>query len=340
MRTYLLPENSSFYKANLHGHSTVSDGKLSPEEIKAAYMEKGYSIIAYTDHDVMIPHPELADEKFLPLTGYEIEINDQTAEGKAIKRTCHLCFIAPTETDTKQVCWSHEKYLFGNSKNYVNAVNADESLPDFIREYSREGINKIINTGKEAGFFISYNHPTWSRESYPEYIGYEGFDALEIINYSCQVGGYEDYNPRVYDDMLKSGKRVFVTGSDDNHNSKPLNSPACDSFGGFTVIKAEKLEYNSVFAALKAGNFYASEAPLINALWYEDGIVHVECSDAASISYICNTRHNRIKHAEAGAAVSSADFEVGPDDKFFRITVTDKNGKHACSHAYFLDEIK
>ena len=34
MKKYLLPQNGSFYKANLHCHSTVSDGRWSPEEIK------------------------------------------------------------------------------------------------------------------------------------------------------------------------------------------------------------------------------------------------------------------------------------------------------------------
>ncbi len=59
MKKYLLPENGSFYKANLHCHSTVSDAKLTPEEIKKAYMEHGYSIVAYTDHDVLVPHNDL-----------------------------------------------------------------------------------------------------------------------------------------------------------------------------------------------------------------------------------------------------------------------------------------
>ena len=74
MKKYLLPENGSFYKANLHCHTTVSDGSLSPEDTKAVYKEQGYSIIAYTDHDVMIDHDDLRDESFLPLLGYEIEI--------------------------------------------------------------------------------------------------------------------------------------------------------------------------------------------------------------------------------------------------------------------------
>lgn len=53
MKKYLLPKSGSFYKANLHCHSTVSDGKLTPEELKKIYKEKGYSVIAYTDHDVL-----------------------------------------------------------------------------------------------------------------------------------------------------------------------------------------------------------------------------------------------------------------------------------------------
>ena len=43
MRKYLLPETGHFYKANLHAHSTLSDGRLTPEELKAAYKAHGYS---------------------------------------------------------------------------------------------------------------------------------------------------------------------------------------------------------------------------------------------------------------------------------------------------------
>ena len=56
MKKYLLPRNGKFYKANMHAHTTVSDGRLSPEEMKRAFMERGYSIVAFTDHEVMVPH--------------------------------------------------------------------------------------------------------------------------------------------------------------------------------------------------------------------------------------------------------------------------------------------
>ena len=34
MRKDLLPREGRFYKANLHAHSTVSDGHYTPEELK------------------------------------------------------------------------------------------------------------------------------------------------------------------------------------------------------------------------------------------------------------------------------------------------------------------
>ena len=40
MKKYLLPEKGTFYKANLHSHSTVSDGGWTPEEMKERYIEK------------------------------------------------------------------------------------------------------------------------------------------------------------------------------------------------------------------------------------------------------------------------------------------------------------
>ena len=69
MKKYLIPQNGRFYKANLHTHSTVSDGHLTPEEIKRVYMENGYSIVAFTDHEILLPHNELTDENFLAVTG-------------------------------------------------------------------------------------------------------------------------------------------------------------------------------------------------------------------------------------------------------------------------------
>ena len=62
------------YKANLHCHSTLSDGKLTPEQLKNAYKDKGYSVLAITDHEYPYDHSDMNEKDFLMLTGYEAYI--------------------------------------------------------------------------------------------------------------------------------------------------------------------------------------------------------------------------------------------------------------------------
>ena len=331
MKKYLLPAEGNFYKANLHCHTTVSDGNRTPEEIKEMYISEGY------DHNIMIPHPELTDEKFLALTGYEINIST-SRKGDTMQgyKTCHICLIAPNAEDTDQVCVHKTKYLnIGNNQPQMleTKVKFDRNEPDFERVYTPECINECMAKGQEKGYFVTYNHPTWSQESYPQYIAYEGMDAMEICNYGCVIAGWQDYNPRVYDDMLRAGKRIFCTATDDNHNGRHK-----DSFGGFTVIKADRLDYPTVFKALKDGHFYASQGPAIHELFIEDGNVTVKCSPARAVLLNTGIIRADIKTSDDGTPITEATFKIDPDDLYFRITVVDEKGLPADTNAYFVDE--
>ena len=46
----LFKQDGNWYKGNLHMHTTLSDGKIIPEEACDIYWEKGYDFIAMTDH--------------------------------------------------------------------------------------------------------------------------------------------------------------------------------------------------------------------------------------------------------------------------------------------------
>ena len=342
MRKYLLPEGGKFFKANLHCHTTVSDGKRTPEEIKELYKKNGYSIVAYTDHDIMIPHDDLNDEDFLAMIGYEMEINAPvTPKGEPFKqhKTCHICMVG-LSPDVKQVCWHRSKYLFGNAPNYREFARFDDSIPDFERSYNPECINEIMRRGREGGFFVTYNHPVWSQEEFTDYIKYEGMHAMEIVNYSCLNSGFDDYNPKIYDDILRSGKRIYCAANDDNHNNQPDDSPKSDSLGGFNMIKAEKLDYEHIGKALLAGDFYASEGPIITSLYVEDGNVFVECENAKRINYHSDIRQSRSAAAPKDGYITSASFPIGENHKYFRITVIDEQGRHADTRAYFVDELE
>lgn len=339
MKKYLLPESGNFYKANLHCHTTFSDGRLTPAEVKELYKSLGYSIVAYTDHDILIPHDELNDGEFLALHGFEMEINDPTPCPNREIKTCHICFVGIDPENITQPMWHREWYLFGNAPKHRDEVVFDENEPDYVRRFSGEGISEIMNIGREKGFFVTYNHPTWSLEAYPDYMSYNGMHAFEMYNGGCLAAGFADYHPRVYDDMLMGGKRLYCIGSDDNHNGAPRESRRSDSGWAWTMIKADSLNYSDITKALVDGNFYASEGPEILELSMDNGRIIVRCSEADRI--ICNygVRHAEMAIHDDFSPVTEASFTMDPAWKYFRITVIDKNGKTACTNAYYVDEL-
>lgn len=343
MKKYLISKTGNFYKANLHCHTTYSDGNLTPEEVKKAYMEKGYSIVAFTDHNILLNHNDLTDKTFLALNGMEIDFYEGWNPDFIDKgytyltwKGCHLNFIALSPDNVIQPCYNRQNnYVIGSKYKYVDLIKFDESKPDFKKIYSVDGVNAAIKEARDNGFYVTYNHPVWNMETSAEYCNYSGINAMEMYNYGCYVEGFDEYNPGVYDQMLRSGKKIFCVGADDNHNKYPFNSPKCDSFGAFTVIKAEKLDYRAVTDAMLSGNFYASQGPLISELYYEDKKVFVKCSDALRICYTAGTRR-----AQCEYDTNQAVFDVWDEDLYFRITVLDKDGKFANTNAYFIEDLK
>lgn len=331
MKKILLDGAKPYFKANLHCHSTLSDGTKTPEELKQMYLKEGYSAIAYTDHDILLDHSDLCDDNFVALNGLEMEINEEERPWVET-RTCHLCFVALKQDNLTQFCYHRSQYLFGNAKNHRDELKFDETKPDFVRSYTPECINEIIAEGRKNGFFVTYNHPSWSLETLDRYGKYKGMNAMEICNYGCLEAGYDDYNEKEYDEMLRGGERIFCISADDNHNYRS------DSFGGFTMINADKLDYETLTSALERGDIYASQGPLIKELVYEDGKLTVECSEAVKITLNTGVRRTEVAYA-TDAGLTGAKFEVKDTDRYVRVTVTDKEGKHANTRAYFVDEL-
>ena len=332
MKKYLLPEGGRFYKANLHCHSTVSDGRWTPEEIKNNYKEHGYSVVAYTDHDVFVTHNELADESFLPMNGYELAFaQPKIIEGKSSK-VCHVCFVSLEKDKKAQKIFYNCRFLEKNK----DIVCIDTECEPIDRLYSTEFISDVMRKGAEEGFFVTYNHPVWSLETKDEYCNYHGMHAMEVVNYGCVVEGYDDRNANIYDQMLREGEKIYCVATDDNHNRVPIDHPENHSFGGFTMIKAEKLDYESISRSLLDGSFYSSEGPLIHDLYFEDNKVYIETSDAVRITMTAANRHYKVATADKnGKTISNACFEINSDlGDYVRFTI-----KEASTNAYFLSEL-
>jgi hypothetical protein len=232
------------------------------------------------------------------------------------------------------VCWHRERYVPPKSMASKDLVKFDPSIPDFERKYTHECISQMMKLGRENEFFVTYNHPVWSCEDFSDYIGYENMHAMEIMNNTCIRMGLPEYNDKIYDDILRSGKRIFCTATDDGHGKGSM----C---GCYIVVKAEKLEYKTVTDAMLKGNFYSSEGPEIRSLYIEDGKLTVETSDVAQICITTGSRVAKRFLADDMSTINSATYEI-PLEKnpyYIRVTVIDSKGKRAYSNAYFLDEI-
>ena len=99
MYVELIPEAGKFYKVNMHCHTTLSDGKQTPEEVKQKYMEHGYSAVAFTDHEILLNHRDLCDENFVALHGYEVAIKkDEGGHTGLFMPVYHFNIIAKTQS--------------------------------------------------------------------------------------------------------------------------------------------------------------------------------------------------------------------------------------------------
>lgn len=341
MKKVLITDEKNFYKANLHCHSTISDGRKTPEELKEFYKAHGYSAIAFTDHEAFITHNDLTDDSFVALNGYEVSVNDTKS-----RKTCHICLVALKPDNDLDIFYHRAKYFWGNAEKNRNKVHFDAGAPDFERSYSHGGVSDIMKRATEAGFFVTYNHPTWSLESYPEYSGYEGMNAMEIVNYGCVAEGYDDDNGHAYGDILNGGERIFCVATDDNHNHIPDDSPLSDSFGGYVMINAPRLGYTELTDALKNGNFYSStgrsmyDGPRILSLEYDDGRITIKTSPVRSIDLITDNRTNKRASAFVGEIIDAAEFTLRDGVSWFRLVAVDDRGFKAYTNAYFVDTLK
>lgn len=312
MRKYLLPQSGKFYKANLHCHSVLSDGKLTVEQLKDAYMKKGYSVIAFADHDKFFSHNDMTDDEFVAINSYEVDIGDRLNLTEYTRKCYHFCCHAQTPDESIK------------------------ELEDIPKYRDIDEVNSYIKKLNESGFLVCYNHPNWSLQTTEDTKGLKGLWGCEVFNFSSVVDGMDGNQGFMYDVFLREGNRLCCIATDDNHNVYPFEHEQNDSFGGFTMIKADSLSYESIIDAMKKGNCYASSGPEIYDLYIEDGTIHISCSPARHIRFTTDGRPSKSVNSVCDKFITHGEYEIPKDVKYIRVQVTGPDGTLANSNAYWL----
>lgn len=330
MRKYLISEKGKFYKANLHCHSTVSDGRNTPEELRDYYKAHGYQILALTDHELLVDHSDLNAEDFLMFTGYEYAIVDDASIMEA--KTVELNLYPLDPHNEKHICFNPKNVWHGEVWRCETLERVGEI---YERKLTLESVQHVIDEARANGFIVCLNHPAYSMLS-PEFFGqFNGLFAMEIHN---QGSFYDscDFNPYMYQQMLSMGQRIGALATDDNHRAEIYDDEIDKRPWGFTMIKSEKLTHEAVTDALLNHNFYATQGPEIYELYIEDGKIHLTCEAVKTIIMHTKGRYFRMEIAPAGEFLNSARFEI-PDDEFCWFEIIDAYGRHATTNAYFRD---
>lgn len=327
MKKFLLSQNTNSYKANMHCHSTYSDGALTPEELKDLYKSHGYSVLALTDHEGIFDHSYLDDEQFLTIPSYEREINCEADCWNNVV-TCHMCIYPKDRNNINTIAFDpdfvHPKFKWMHQPEFKE--NMTYLGVPYKPYYSVESINYIISEAKKYGFLVTLNHLQWSQERYEQFSQYKNMDALEIYNNASACGGLDMDDSLYYDALLHLGNKIRCVCADDTHETH-------HSFGGWIVIKAPTLNHENIMNAFEKGEYYSSTGPEINELYIEDGKVHISTSNAKYIRFLTGNRLSKLAKGEN--SITNAEFDLKAVKDYFRIEVVDEFGKKAYTNAYF-----
>ena len=333
---HLLPAAVPYHKANLHTHSIVSDGELTPQQLKQEYKSRGYGILAITDHSVMVDYHHLCDDDFLMINGVEMDIEDPAIPYK----TRHLCMLCKDP----HLLWLpyRDKDMLPHMIPYFEKCQCE----GMAQAYTPEAINAIIAKANEKGFLVTYNHPTWSQESYPDYITMRGLWAMEYRNAASAISGFDEDNSRVYQDLLNVDRKILPVMTDDIHHQVKPNG-ATELAGAWVMVAAEDLQLDTVMTALQRGDLYSSCGPQIHSLTCDGDNIYITCSPAANVRMMTNTRAAIYRCSPDGTPITEAKLPLqfwkkrnaNDPNGFVRITVTAPDGTYAVTRAYLLHEL-
>jgi predicted metal-dependent phosphoesterase TrpH len=171
--------SGNWYKANLHTHTTLSDGDVNlPIRVKQ-YRDRGYQVLAVTDHEKTNQITGYSDPNFLLLNGME----------------------------------THPRSNSQIPYHFV-CLNIPEGLKFTADVNAAERIRQV----KAGGGEIIFAHPYGAGHTINDMLAVDGYIAMEVYNGKFSYTG-KGYNSVQWDQLLNAGRIIPAVANDDLHNS-------------------------------------------------------------------------------------------------------------------------
>lgn len=307
-----------FYKGNIHGHSTVTDGALSPAEVVEAYRNKGYDFISLTDH-------------FMPEVSYETRPNWQRIIADTTEfRSNDFTTIIGAEI--------HAPNLLNGEIWHLVAVGLPVDWAEIGPD--EQGID-IARRAYEAGAFVGIAHPAWYTLTVAETLPLLHYShAIEVYNTGCSGGGRAD-SWYFADELFTMGHRLHAYAADDSHRVHPIGAMQ-DAFGGWVQVKSESLDPDSLLAALKAGDYYSSTGPEFEDIQWQGDVLRIQSSPVDRYYISGKGARTRAFYGgnltECEVPLDSATREASNWGDYVRVTAIDAENNKAWSQPIWLTD--
>ncbi len=304
MRLLSLNDKQRFYRGNLHGHSTHSDGLLSPRAVIDCYAGLGYDFTSLSDH---------------------LWIDDGFAAGEVFN---------PNNFNSKKfiVLPSAELHCHGKrfDQDGLWHIVANGLPIDFGCPSVSETVPDLIARALASGAFVSLAHPEWYSMTTEEALTVAAADAVEIYNYSCVLSSARGSGIAIADFLLNEGKKVSFVAADDSHFHFP------DYGGGWVMVASPELSQNAIIEALKAGHYYSSTGSDFIEISVNADLMTVRTSPVDSV-VVSGEGHTALSKHDKN--ITCAQFDLSQlCSKWFRITIRSATGQMAWSNPFFRNQ--
>jgi len=180
MEKIIIDENRKSFKGNFHLHTTVSDGKRTPEEAYCEYREHGYDFIAVTDHWRVGKEANYKGMLVMPGSEFDWVLGNQTL---------------------------HMLVLPQRAEDIIDMHHNQIDYPEVIERVTALG-----------GICVAA-HPAWSLNTLDFLLSLDGIFLSEVYNSVSDLptGPCRAYSDFILDVAGANGKLFGFLANDDSH---------------------------------------------------------------------------------------------------------------------------
>ena len=285
-----LPENTPRYKGNLHAHSTVSDGHLSPAEVVADFRAHGYLYVY-----------------LLSTTALRTSLaNSMTGSSSSCRGSRRPPCSTMTSTPATVEGAPHARH-FGHRRHGRSGAPEHFSHGEYLHPIERFGTWDGLAVAQQLGDYlaahgcaVAYNHPIWSRIDPADVIGLKGIFGIEVYNYDTENEGGDGADTVYWDLMLRRGQRVGGIAADDSHHVAEFD----DVFEAGSWCALPSLRAMRSCAPSWRGEYYSSAGPEVRSWGVRNGRVWIDCSPCERVTLVAGRTHRRQPHDHRACGAS------------------------------------